>query len=157
MYRIFANIIILGVLLLCIYGCGMLYSVNVIENNDGVKTVNIYTFGCKHKIPEIYVNKSDSSVWQYCPDKNEKNARLWAAGPTVDEKRYFDFEFKKYPQDIPESFRSSIKIGMQECGRSIKGTTLYCGELADTGYRFKLWKERSLNDGVRLICRKYRK
>jgi len=125
----------------CISGCTF-HSIDIIKQDDGVQTVKVYTFGCEKYLPEIYVNKNDFSVWQYCPNENDRE--LWTAGPTEFQKRYHKFLFKRYPNDIPVSFRSATKINMQKCGLSVEGTTLYCGRFA--GYTFKQWKESNSID-----------
>ena len=140
-YRLLVNIIFFVVFMSCVSGCTF-HSVDIINSEDGVQTVKVYTFGCKKYLPEIYVNKNDFSVWQYCPKKNDRE--LWTAGPTGFEKSYLEFLFKEYPSDIPVSFRSSTKIKMRECGLSLEGTTLYCGKFA--GYTFKQWKKMDLDN-----------
>lgn len=117
-------------------GCSS-YSVNLVKNNDGAKTVQAYTFGCKDYLPDIYIDEQDLSVWQYCPYGKDGRGELWKVGPT-------DNKMNTFIDKLPDKFKPMTKVKMQNCGDVVyknNFAVLYCGECIDAGYKFKQWKD----------------
>jgi len=148
MYLIHIKLLFLVICVVCFSGCSLVYGINVKEFENGRQFVTMHMLGCEKYLPEIYVNKDDLSVWVYCPDENTKGVRLWKAGPTVnDEKEYYNGEYKRHPENIPQSFRSAQQVTMEKCGLSSLGSQMYCGEFPGAGYKFKFCKEGPMFKG----------